>query len=182
MNVRVILDQHLEKTRNKATYAYLTAHGVHVAWAPKSMTYHQKTLTIDNATSAVMTLNMVSADYAGTRDFAVIDTSPSDVAAIVATFNTDFAGTGRASLPRTGPTWCGRQPTPRTSSCPSSVPPPGRWPSRTRKWATPKVTSALIAAAHRGVNVTITMTAQKLLGLRLRHAGAGGRARPHLRQ
>ena len=29
-----------------------------------------------------MTRNMVSADYAGTRDFAVIDTSPADIAAI----------------------------------------------------------------------------------------------------
>ena len=91
VDVRVILDAHLEKSRNTATYDYLKAHGVHVTWAPSGITYHQKTLTVDGKTSVIMTLNMVSADYAGTRDFAVIDTSRADVAAVVATFNADFA-------------------------------------------------------------------------------------------
>ena len=65
-----------------------------MAWAPSGTTYHQKTLTVDGKTSVIMTLNMVSADYAGTRDFAVIDTSRPDVAAITATFNADFAHKG----------------------------------------------------------------------------------------
>jgi cardiolipin synthase len=89
--VRVILDSHLEKSSNTATYDYLSAHRVHVTWAPSGTTYHQKTLTVDGKTSVVMTLNMVSEDYAGTRDFAVIDTSKADITAIVATFNADFA-------------------------------------------------------------------------------------------
>ena len=38
------------------------------------------------------TLNLVTDDYPDTRDFAVIDTNPADVAAIVATSNADFAG------------------------------------------------------------------------------------------
>src|SRR6202012_936714 len=50
-----------------------------------------KTLTVDGKTSVIMTLNLVSADYPGTRDFAVIDTGKADVAAIVTTFNADFA-------------------------------------------------------------------------------------------
>jgi len=91
VDVRVLLDAHLEKSRNSAAYGYLRAHGVHVAWAPAGTTYHQKTLTVDNKTSVIMTLNMVSADYAGTRDFAVFDTGRPDVAAIVATFNADYA-------------------------------------------------------------------------------------------
>ena len=91
VDVRVILDSHLEKSSNTATYDYLSAHRVHVTWAPSGTTYHQKTLTVDGKTSVVMTLNMVSEDYAGTRDFAVIDTSKADIAAIVATFNADFA-------------------------------------------------------------------------------------------
>jgi phosphatidylserine/phosphatidylglycerophosphate/cardiolipin synthase-like enzyme len=91
VDVRVILDAHLEQSRNTATYNFLRGHGVHVTWAPSGTTYHQKTLTVDNRTSVIMTLNMVSADYAGTRDFAVFDTSKSDVAAVVATFNADYA-------------------------------------------------------------------------------------------
>jgi cardiolipin synthase len=91
VDVRVILDSHLEKSSNTATYDYLSAHRVHVTWAPSGTTYHQKTLTVDGKTSVVMTLNMVSEDYAGTRDFAVIDTSKADITAIVATFNADFA-------------------------------------------------------------------------------------------
>jgi len=91
VDVRVILDAHLEMSRNTAAYDYLKAHKVQVTWAPSATTYHQKTLTVDAKTSVVMTLNMVSADYAGTRDFAVIDTSKADVAAIAATFNADFA-------------------------------------------------------------------------------------------
>lgn len=94
VRVRVILDQHLEKSRNTTAYDYLTARGVDVRWGPAGTIYHQKTLTVDGATSVIMTLNLVAADYPGTRDFAVIDTNRADVAAIVTTFNADFAGHG----------------------------------------------------------------------------------------
>jgi hypothetical protein len=47
---------------------------------------------VDGADSVIMTLNLVARYYPGTRDFAVIDTGRADVAAIVATFNADFAG------------------------------------------------------------------------------------------
>jgi hypothetical protein len=78
VNVPVILDRHLEKSANTAAYGYLKDHGVHVAWAPAGTTYHQTTLTVDGKTSLIMTLNMVSSDYAGTRDFAALDTSGPD--------------------------------------------------------------------------------------------------------
>ena len=55
VNVRVILDQHLEKPATPAAYHYLAAHGVHVRWGPADTTYHQKTLTVDDATSVIMT-------------------------------------------------------------------------------------------------------------------------------
>ena len=58
-----------------------------------------------------MTLNLVARDYAGTRDFAVIDTGRTDVAAILATFNADFAGAGHRARPDGAPTWCGHRPT-----------------------------------------------------------------------
>ncbi|HEX3964109.1 MAG TPA: phospholipase D-like domain-containing protein [Trebonia sp.] len=160
VDVQVVLDQHLEKARNQATYSYLTAHGVHVAWAPKSITYHQKTLTIDGKTSVVMTLNMVSSDYAGTRDFAVIDTKPADISAIVTTFNADFGGHGKGYSPPDGAdlVW---SPT-NSQSVILSVIGGARHTLaiENEEMGDSKVTNALIAAAQRGVNVTVTMTAQ----------------------
>jgi hypothetical protein len=60
---------------------------------------------VDGATSVIMTLNLVAEDYAGTRDFAVIDTNRADVAAIVATFNADFAGKAIAPPDGTDLVW-----------------------------------------------------------------------------
>jgi len=157
VNVRVLLDRHLEKARNTGAYDYLAAHRVHVRWGPAGTTYHQKTLTVDNATSVVMTLNLVAEDYPGTRDFAVIDTSRADVAAIVTTFNADFAG--QAVTPPDGAdlVW---SPTNAQASVLSVI------NGATRSLAVedeemddPAVTAALAAAARRGVHVTVIMTA-----------------------
>jgi cardiolipin synthase A/B len=157
VNVRVILDQHLEKSRNLGAYDYLAAHGVHVRWGPAGTTYHQKTLTVDGATSVIMTLNLAAADYPGTRDFAVIDTRRADVAAIVATFNADFAD--RAITPPDGTdlVW---SPTNAQGSILSVI----NRATRTlavedEEMDDPAVTAALAAAARRGVNVKIIMTA-----------------------
>jgi phosphatidylserine/phosphatidylglycerophosphate/cardiolipin synthase-like enzyme len=161
VNVRVILDQHLEKKVNTTTYNYLRGHGVYVAWAPKTITYHQKTLTIDDTTSVVMTLNLVSADYAGTRDFAVIDTGRADVAAIVTTFNADYTGHGKGYAPPVGTdlVW---SPTNSQGVILSVI----NGATKTlaienEEMGYPKVTDALIAAAGRGVSITVTMTDQK---------------------
>jgi phosphatidylserine/phosphatidylglycerophosphate/cardiolipin synthase-like enzyme len=157
VDVRVILDQHLERSRNTAAYDYLTAHGVHVHWGPAGTTYHQKTLTVDGRTSVVMTLNLVASDYAGTRDFAVIDTASADVKAIVATFDADFSGTAITPPDGTDLVW---SPTNAQSSVLSVI----NGATRTlavedEEMDDPAVTSALASAAHRGVNVKITMTA-----------------------
>src|SRR5580658_9479696 len=157
VNVRVLLDQHLEKSRNTAAYDYLSAHGVHVRWAPAGTTYHQKTLTVDKATSVIMTLNLVADDYAHTRDFAVIDSSRADVAAIVATFNADFAG--QAVTPPDGAdlVW---SPTNAQATVLSVIGGAKHTLAvEDEEMDDPAVTAALAAAARRGVHVTITMTA-----------------------
>ena len=157
VDVRVLLDRHLEKSRNTSAYNYLTAHGVHVRWAPAGTTYHQKTLTVDNATSVVMTLNLVASDYSGTRDFAVIDTGRADVAAIVATFNADFAG--RAVTPPDGTdlVW---SPTNAKASVLSVIDGAKHTLAiEDEEMDDPAVPAALAAAAKRGVHVSITMTA-----------------------
>jgi cardiolipin synthase A/B len=159
VDVRVLLDQHLEKSRNTSAYNYLNARHVHVRWAPVGTTYHQKTLTVDNATSVIMTLNLVASDYPGTRDFAVIDTAHADVAAIVATFNADFAG--RAITPPDGAdlVW---SPTNAKASVLSVIDGAKHTLAvEDEEMDDPAVTAALAAAARRGVHVTITMTADR---------------------
>ncbi len=157
VDVRVLLDQHLEKSRNLAAYHYLTAHGVHVRWAPSGTTYHQKTLTVDGTTSVIMTLNLAAWDYPTTRDFAVIDTKAADVAAIAATFNADFAG--RAIRPPDGSdlVW---SPTNARASVLSVIDGAAHTLAvEDEEMDDPAVTAALASAARRGVNVRIVMTA-----------------------
>jgi phosphatidylserine/phosphatidylglycerophosphate/cardiolipin synthase-like enzyme len=158
VDVRVILDSHLEKSRNTATYDFLSSHRVHVTWADSGTTYHQKTLTVDGKTSIIMTLNMVSADYSGTRDFAVIDTGHADIAAIVATFNADFAH--RAITPPDGAdlVW---SPTNSQSSILAAINAAKRTLSvENEEMGDRTITDALVAAAKRGVNVEVVMTAE----------------------
>jgi phosphatidylserine/phosphatidylglycerophosphate/cardiolipin synthase-like enzyme len=90
--VRVILDQSgSEKAANTPAYNYLEKYKCGVHWSnPAFSVTHQKTITIDSATSAIMTLNLTPVDYAMTRDFAVITNNQADVAAIESTFNADY--------------------------------------------------------------------------------------------
>jgi cardiolipin synthase len=158
VDVRVILDSHLEKSRNTATYDFLSAHRVHVTWAPSGTTYHQKTLTVDGKTSVIMTLNMVSEDYPSTRDFAIFDTNHADIAAIVATFNADFAH--RAITPPDGAdlVW---SPTNSQASILAVINAAKHTLSvENEEMGDSTITSALVAAAGRGVDVKVAMTAE----------------------
>ncbi len=157
VDVRVLLDQHLERSANTGAYDYLTARGVHVRWGPAGTTYHQKTLTVDDATSVIMTGNLVADDYPGTRDFAVIDTGRADVAAIVATFDADFAGAAITPPDGTDLVW---SPTNAQASVLSVINGAARTLAvEDEEMDDPAVTDALAAAARRGADVKITMTA-----------------------
>jgi cardiolipin synthase A/B len=100
--VRVILDQSGdEKKVNTPAYNYLLENKCGVHWAnPAYAVTHQKTITVDAATSAIMTLNLTPTDYKTTRDFAVITKNAADVAAIETTFNADY--TNAKITPPTG--------------------------------------------------------------------------------
>jgi cardiolipin synthase A/B len=157
VDVRVILDRHLERSANTRAYDYLSAHRVHVRWGPAGTTYHQKTLTVDDATSVIMTGNLVAEDYPGTRDFAVIDTDRADVAAIVATFDADFAGAAITPPDGADLVW---SPTNAQASVLSVIDRAARTLAvEDEEMDDAAVTDALAAAARRGVDVTITMTA-----------------------
>jgi cardiolipin synthase A/B len=93
VDVRVILDER-EKSENAAAYSYLKAHDVGVVYSWSKYYYtHEKCMVIDDTTADIMTLNLQSQYYSTTRDFAVVDTNASDVSAITAVFNADYAHT-----------------------------------------------------------------------------------------
>jgi cardiolipin synthase A/B len=101
VKVRVVLDQNLARSYNTPAFDYLSSHGVEVHWAPSYYDVtHQKTITVDGAISAVMTLNLTSEYYPTTRDYAIIDRDRADVSAIEAVFANDFAGRSYSSEPR----------------------------------------------------------------------------------
>ena len=95
VDVRVLLNGGYYSERestNASAYAYLTRHGVHVRYTPTYFALtHQKTLTVDDEESAIMTLNF-DGEYATTRDYAILDRQPADVSAIVAAFDADWSG------------------------------------------------------------------------------------------
>jgi len=92
VDTRVILDAAFHgRNTNTATFQQLSGAGVGVKWAPNGVIYHQKTITIDDATAAVGTGNLTPQYYSSSRDAWVLDTNPVDVGAIAATFDTDYS-------------------------------------------------------------------------------------------
>ncbi len=156
VDVRVILDHHREAARNAAAYAYLAAHRVQVAWAPPAFDAdHEKAMVVDTAEAWIMTLNFTSAYYANTRDFAVLDTNPADVSAIVSTFDADFAN--RAIAPSDGAdlVW---SPTNASDALLSMIAAARRslW-VESEELSDPADVHALLEAARRGVAVHVIM-------------------------
>jgi phosphatidylserine/phosphatidylglycerophosphate/cardiolipin synthase-like enzyme len=155
VNVHVLLNQDYEgASENAAAFSQLRSGGVHVAWAPAGQIFHAKYLVIDGRVAYIGTGNLVTYDYASTRDFWVKVTSSSDVRAVSSTFARDFVG----------------------SSAPSSAPGLVWSPGSTNALVTLiasahrtllveneemdvyAIESALEAAAQRGVSVTVVMT------------------------
>jgi 5S rRNA maturation endonuclease (ribonuclease M5) len=158
VRVRVLLDHDYSGgSVNQAAYSTLSSAGVPVAWANDSEIFHQKTITVDGVESAIMTGNLTSQYYATTRDFVVMDSQPSDVAAIESVFSLRLV----AERPITGSpgadlVWSpGSEPQLVTSSI-----------RRTRsvvveneEMDSTSIEDALESDASRGVVVTVVMTA-----------------------
>jgi HKD family nuclease len=97
VKVRVLFSSSVASSSSTAYNALNTA-GSNCAAENSSTAFtntHQKTITIDAATStaqtAIMSLNLQSQYYSTTRDFAMIENDPADIAAIEATFAQDWA-------------------------------------------------------------------------------------------
>jgi cardiolipin synthase len=158
VRVRVLLDHdYTGGTVNQAAYSTLSAAGVPVAWSNDSEIFHQKTITVDDTTSAVMTGNLTSEYYATTRDFVVMDNQPSDVAAIESTFATDWSG----AAPSPGPLGNDLVWSPGSASQLSSLigSADGSVVVENEEMDSGLIESALESDARRGVDVTVVMTA-----------------------
>jgi cardiolipin synthase A/B len=157
VKVRVILDASYEKSSNTPAYTYLTGHGVHVVWSWDHYAItHQKTLTADDKTTAIMTGNLTSRYYSTTRDFTLIENDSSDVSAIEKVFNADYAHT--AITPSDGDhlVW---SPTDSESQLLALINGAKHSLSiENEEMDDPTVTTALEKAAGRGVDVKVIMT------------------------
>ncbi|MET8955730.1 phospholipase D-like domain-containing protein [Streptomyces sp. NPDC004533] len=93
VTVRVVLDRQ-HQSANSSAYNSLKNAGVGVVWSPSAFVYtHQKTITVDDAKSLIMTGNLTSQYYTTSRDYGVFDDDTRDVASIEKVFNADYAGT-----------------------------------------------------------------------------------------
>jgi hypothetical protein len=161
VRVRVILDQNDEKSSNTAAYNQLNAQtNCSAAWAnPAFQVTHQKTITIDGTTTAILSLNLTSRYYSTTRDFALIENDPVDVAAIEATFNTDYAATTDYNYQPSAANVLIWSPTTATSDLLGLI---NNAKStllvENEEMSASNIVSALEAACKRGVSVHIAMT------------------------
>lgn len=158
VGVRVLLDRDYSGASvNASAYAELSAHGVQVRWAYPDAIFHQKTITVDSTTSAIMTLNLTSEYYATTRDFAVVTTDAEDVSAVESVFDQDWSATGPPAPGAAGPglVW-----SPGSAGALESVIDGARHSLliENEEMDDSAIESALEAAAGRGVDVQIVMT------------------------
>ena len=157
VRVQVLLDRDYSGgSVNQAAYSTLSAAGVPVAWTNDSEIFHQKTITVDDAQSAIMTGNLTSQYYATTRDFVVMDSQAADVAAIESVFASDWTG----AVPSPGPAgadlvWSPGSASPLVAlidSAQHSV------EVENEEMDSSAIEAALEADASRGVTVTVIMT------------------------
>jgi cardiolipin synthase A/B len=161
VKVRVILDTNREHAKNAAAFAALKAEHVGVVWAATSFdATHQKTITVDDKESFITSMNLDDeyGYYTTTRDFGVFDTYPKDVAAIVAVFDADYAH--RPITPSNGSdlVW---SPGSQAQMLAVIAGAHSTLSIENEEMDNAAITSAIVAAAKRGVKVEVTMTSDR---------------------
>jgi phosphatidylserine/phosphatidylglycerophosphate/cardiolipin synthase-like enzyme len=159
VRVRIVMDGRLERARNGPAFSYLTSRGVEVVWASdRYFVTHEKAFVIDRQTAVIMSLNLVSNDYATTRDAAVVDGDPADVAAIESIFDADLRGAPAGTPAADDLVWSPGQSHAdvialiRAARRSVAV--------ESEELSSPAVIDALVDAARRGVSVSLVMTYQ----------------------
>jgi phosphatidylserine/phosphatidylglycerophosphate/cardiolipin synthase-like enzyme len=157
VDVRVVLYSAYTGSENDAAFSYLKGHGVHVRWASSLYALtHQKTLVVDGLVAAIMTLNWTSRYYSDTRDVAVVDRIPADVAAIEATFDADYGGTRITPARGADLVWSPTTSEPALLSLINGA--EHDLFVENEEMSSREITDALAAAARRGVDVEVCMT------------------------
>jgi cardiolipin synthase A/B len=157
VTVRVILDTNREKSHNTAAYNFLNGNGVQTVWAPSGYAAtHQKTITVDDVESAIMSGNLTSQYYATSRDFAILDTNLVDVHAIEKVFNADFAGASITPGDGDNLTWSPTDAQATLLSVINSA--TSTLQVENEEMADDAITDALVQQAQTGVHVEVTMT------------------------
>ena len=168
VKVRVLLDSDPTggggRAVNQAAYKDLKAHGVQVRWAWPGVLWHQKSIVRDGKAAAIMTCNLYAPYYSVVRDFVVITGARRTASGIAATFDADFAHTGRAPSAGVAPkgkgpalVWSPRAQKPLVELIGSAVAGSTLY-AETEQLGSPAIEQALVAAAKRGVTVDLTMT------------------------
>jgi len=170
--VKVLLDRAYHGGEaNAATVAALRRAGVRVSWADPSVIDHEKAVCIDLVCD-ILTGNLTPTYYPTSRDFVVIDRRPGDVEAIEATFAADWTARrpGPAPLgddlvwsPGSGAALIGLIASAKHSLLVES-----------EEMAERAVTSALVAAALRGVDVEVAMTKNRTYDAAIAELRAAG--------
>ena len=175
--VRVLVDHGYygaPDAMNDAAYAYLQAAGVPVKWTPVSFALtHQKTLVADGSRALIMTFNFTPRYYATSRDFAVLDSDPTDVAAIGSAFDADWTGSGAATTAAIGSdlVW---SPGSRGDMLLAIAAAKKTLDVYNEEMQDPQVTAALVDAAKRGVAVRVVMTYETIDKAAFAQLAAGG--------
>jgi len=160
--VKVLLDQAYHgKYVNDPVVKYLSQNGVPVKLAPNNIIVHEKAVIVDNDTMFILSGNLTTNYFATSADWLVQDSQPSDIAAATAAFNGDWSGNvGGVEQGQVGdlifsPHALGPY-LALINSAKSSI------LISSEEMIEPQVISALEDAAHRGVNVTLLMTASNV--------------------
>ncbi len=156
--VRVLLDNldTFGTYPNQAAYDFLQARGVPVEWSPSYFALtHQKTLITDGWQALIMTFNLSPQYYASSRDFAIVDTDPKDVAAIGATFNSDWSSQNSTASNSSDLVWSPGSANMLVALIDSAT---SSLDIYNEEMADPRIEAALQAAAARGVHVRVDMT------------------------
>jgi cardiolipin synthase len=101
VTVRVVLDQTEDMPQNVPAFNQLNAvPHCGAVWANLAFdSNHEKSLAVDGTQVAIMSLNLQSVAYTSTRDYAMVENDPEDIAAFEAAFNMDYAaGTTAAGV------------------------------------------------------------------------------------
>ena len=159
VTVRVALNRGYDgqtDPKQLATKNYLKQGGVSVEYTPEFFALtHQKTITVDDRASLIMTFNWVSKYYATGRDFGILNNDINDVTAIENTFDADWNNKKIDSQNGDDLLWSPGAESAMILTINSAT---KTLDIYNEEMADDKITDALISAEKRGVDVRVTMT------------------------